>query len=128
MLPRISRDGEPSITDPALFLRQLGNLHDALIPQLRWDVLEKRVVLFVDDIYANFEGLPEYPGLHPARIICDGVFRIEVDIMADEFPLKMMDLEIESPESAPPFHVQADLSSGRIIRIECNSIACQASD
>jgi hypothetical protein len=76
--------------------------HDVLITQLRWNLLEKRVVLLVDDIYASFEGLPEYPGSQPARIICDGVFRIEVDLMTDEFPMKIMDLEIESAESAHP--------------------------
>jgi hypothetical protein len=49
------------------FLECLGGLHDANLPSVTMNA-EGFLEIEIDDIFANFLGLPEYPGKTPARV------------------------------------------------------------
>lgn len=66
------------------FLQKLGGLHDAHLVAVNWQAGSQAVEFVVGDLYANFGGLPEYPGRHQGVIRFDGVTRIEFDIEASE--------------------------------------------
>lgn len=55
------------------FLYKMGCLHDAILSCFTWIPDEKKVKLCFEDIYSNFEGLPEYPGPQSGEIILHGV-------------------------------------------------------
>jgi hypothetical protein len=66
------------------FLFKLGGLHDSTLVAINWQ-LESRTLEFVlDDLYANFGGLPEYPGRHKAVIKLEGVSRVDFNVDATE--------------------------------------------
>jgi hypothetical protein len=83
------------IANPQAFFSELGGLHDADITRATWSPAARCLTLDVDDLNANFFGLPEYSGKRPMRLIfneaqklaleCDGlpgdtqrVYRLEV--------------------------------------------------
>lgn len=43
-------------------LHSLGNLHDNRITSLHWNLTDRVLTLQIDDFFANFLGLPQYPG------------------------------------------------------------------
>lgn len=57
-----------SLVDPVFFFNDLGDLHDAKIDQITWSVAARTITLDVDDLNANFDGLPEYGGKKKASI------------------------------------------------------------
>jgi len=57
------------IADPADFFARLGGLHDCTILAATFEVAGQRLVLSIDDLNWNFEGLPEYPGPRPAKLV-----------------------------------------------------------
>ena len=65
------------------FLEKSGGLHDAVIREVVWRPRKQELELFFDDIYSNFQGLPEYPGKHSDVIIFYGLKEITVDIQSD---------------------------------------------
>ncbi len=58
----------------------LGGLHDARLVKFTWHSEMRRLEIFIDDLYSNFEGLPEYQGPKAAVIVFDGVERLAVEI------------------------------------------------
>lgn len=73
------------------YLLKLGGLHDARVVAVNWQIDSQVVEFVVDDLYANFGGLPEYPGRHKGVIRLEGVTRIEFDVEASE-KLKIFEL------------------------------------
>ena len=71
----------------ARFLRDLGGLHDARVTAFSFDLTERSFSVDVDDIYSNFEGLPEYKGRKPARIKLMEISRLKIsfDARNEEF-------------------------------------------
>jgi hypothetical protein len=61
------------ISDPVIFFRELGGLHDADMGSITWEIVTRTITLCVDDLNANFKGLPEYGGRRKATIIFKGV-------------------------------------------------------
>ena len=54
------------VDSPEFFFAELGGLHDADIRVITWNPEKRSVEIDVDDLNANFDGLPEYPGKRPA--------------------------------------------------------------
>ncbi|ATQ73577.1 hypothetical protein CR152_02945 [Massilia violaceinigra] len=50
-------------------LARLGDLHDARVQAIVWDIAAGTLEFKFADIHANLLGLPDYPGLTPASII-----------------------------------------------------------
>lgn len=73
------------------YLLKLGGLHDAQLVAMNWHVDSQAVEFVVDDLYANFSGLPEYPGRQKGAIRLEGVSHVEFDIEAWE-KLKVFEL------------------------------------
>ena len=99
------------------FLLKLGGLHDATLVAIDWQ-LESRTLEFVlDDLYANFGGLPEYPGRHKAVIKLEGVSRIDFNVEATE---RLRVFEILPAEDRAD-EVVAKFSPGGSIRVRFTS-------
>src|SRR5437868_12491113 len=60
--------------------KDLGQLHDANITKFTWEAGKQTFTLHIDDLYSNFEGLPEYPGQTPATITFKNVAQLETSI------------------------------------------------
>jgi hypothetical protein len=125
MLPRVNSVDESSLPSPASFFRELGNLHDAIVTQVTWSPVQREIAIVVDDLYANFVGLPEYPGLQRATLIMTGVSRMQSDVTSDRFRPRILDLEIEQTHSAVQIRVSVKFDSSGSLSIECSSIACR---
>jgi hypothetical protein len=76
-----ARDGA-SIEDPAQYFSELGNLHDAKIGLIEWNLARGELSFVVNDIYSNFRGLPGYLGPQPVQIVLAGVAAMEVRVSA----------------------------------------------
>jgi hypothetical protein len=125
MLPEPNKEGEACITAPVSFFHELGNLHDARITEFQWDPGKREVTIVIDDLYANFAGLPEYVRLQPARLIMSGVCRVQMDVASDIFPLRIMDFEVEEPGSGAQRNITVTFDPSGRVRIECDSIVCR---
>lgn len=125
MLPHVNDTDESPLPAPASFFRDLGNLHDAVVTQVTWNPVLREIAIVVDDLYANFVGLPEYPGLQRASLNMAGVVRIQSDVTSDRFKPRILDLEIEQTQPAVQIKVSVKFNSSGSLSIECSSIACR---
>lgn len=125
MLPQPNKEGEVCISAPVSFFYELGNLHDARITEFQWNPGKREVMITIDDLYANFLGLPEYVRLQPARLIMSGVCRVQMDVASDRFPLRIMDFEVAEPGAGAQRHITVTFDPSGNVRIECDSVACR---
>jgi hypothetical protein len=71
-----------TVAEPVVYFESLGGLHDARITAFKWDKIDRRFIICIDDLNSNFLDLPEYKGLQPAEVIflnvesLDGGFQI----------------------------------------------------
>jgi len=66
------------------FLKIMGGMHDSIIACFNWLSNEKRIEFFFEDMFNNFEGLPEYPGRQSGTIILHGVSELSIAIETAE--------------------------------------------
>jgi hypothetical protein len=125
MLPQVNAVDEPCITSPISYFRELGNLHDTKLTEVSWKPAQHEIAIVVDDIYANFLGLPEYPGLQSAILIFSGVSKLQGDVESTKFLPRIMDFEIEEDVAGKRLCVTVNLESSGSIRVECQAIACR---
>jgi hypothetical protein len=125
MLPRPNSASDPSIKNPAQYFQDVGNLHDAEVSEFRWSPVKHEIVVMVDDLYANFAGLPEYEGLQPVQLIFSAVLRIQLDVTPDKFPLRIMDFEVEESTTSPCLAVTIQFYPSGTARLDCDTIGCQ---
>lgn len=59
---------------------EYGDLHDCEVEGMSWSFRDRRLVVPVVDINANFLGLPEYAGAVPARLVFTGVRAVQTDV------------------------------------------------
>lgn len=122
MLPRLTNEKGGRIEAPTLFFSELGNLHDARIRLFEWIPTGGEIAFVLDDLYANFEGLPEYEGAQPLRLVLGGVSGVEVNATSDKFPMRIMDFEVEEDPAESKLRVLVKVATG-FIRVECGAIA-----
>lgn len=101
-----------AIDDPVEFFAALGGLHDVRINGITLDVEEQVLRIFVDDLYWNFEGSPEYPGERPCALAFLGVTGVKFDFdMVDG--LRISGIEVnENISVAQPYALGIDLNIG----------------
>jgi hypothetical protein len=126
MLPQPNSEDDACITGPVSFFNELGNLHDARITEFLWSPDARVVTVTIDDLYANFVGLPEYVRLQPARVIMSNVSRVRMDVDSDRFPLRIMDFEVEASGTDPELHISLTFDPSGSVQIECHSVACRS--
>ncbi|MDQ1814971.1 hypothetical protein RBA41_16810 [Massilia sp. CCM 9210] len=61
-------------------LARLGDLHDACLQAIVWDIAAGTLEFRIADIHANLRGLPDYPGLTPASIILREIGELAFDV------------------------------------------------
>ena len=77
------------------FLSRLGNLHDCTVTLFEWRPERKAMGFEIEDLYFNFEGLPNYPGPLAGRITLEGVQDVAVDFRGIQGPLRIDDFTVE---------------------------------
>lgn len=75
---------ENQIADPVHYFAQLGGLHDVWINKISYDAEQRCLVIGLDDIDANFEGLPDYAGVEPCVLAFENVERVLLDVETNE--------------------------------------------
>lgn len=61
-------------------LELLGHLHDVRVRSIRWDAHLEDLEFALEDIYANFSDLPDYPGKEPGSIVLHQVKELVLDV------------------------------------------------
>lgn len=104
--------GSEPIDDPIEFFASLGGLQDAGIDSATLDMAEQVLYLFVDDLYANLEGSPDYPGERPCALVFLNVSNCRIDVDASD-GLRIGELRVsENPAAQNPFTLEIDLNIG----------------
>ncbi|MPN42509.1 hypothetical protein SDC9_190066 [bioreactor metagenome] len=80
------------------FLKRMGGMHDSTVACLTWLPSERRVEFHFDDLYSNFDGLPEYPGREPGMIALHGVSNLTIALENDG-PLRVFEFLPQEDES-----------------------------
>ncbi len=75
--------------DFAEYLRNLGNLHDCAVTRMAVDADAMTLSFDIEDIHRNFEGLAEYRGPLPGRIVLAGVDNLRVVLNADDGKIRL---------------------------------------
>jgi hypothetical protein len=102
------------IDDPIEFSASLGNLHGAGIDSITLDVTEQVLYLFIDDLYANLDGRPDYPGERPCALVFLNVSGFHIDVDASD-GLRIGELRvIENVTAQNPFTLEVDLNIGGV--------------
>jgi hypothetical protein len=114
-------DLEELARDPGEFLRKLGGLHDARITTISWSSKEARLVMVLDDLYSNFEGLPEYEGRAPVSLIFEGVLRLALTIDPVTSNVSVFACEA-ARQTQGPITVVFRCSPGGLLEVTCKSL------
>lgn len=83
----------------AEFLYKLGNLHDCKINTFDWQPAKGIIRFDIDDLYFNYEGLPQYIGVTPGYILLNGVHFVDININEQEGVLKIQDFSVQDEGS-----------------------------
>lgn len=98
----------PTVKEFAEFLTKLGNLHDCTVSSFEWMPDKKAMAFEIEDIYFNFEGLPEYKGPLAGRIVLERLERVDIDFVSIKGPLRIDDFVVlnasqDAPEASITF-------------------------
>lgn len=77
---------------------EMGEFHDARIEAIAWFASKASLHLSLEDLYHNFQGLPEYPGPQSGTLEFFGVSDFKIELSRGE-PLFVSDLAIALSES-----------------------------
>ncbi len=82
--------------DTQSFFEHLGGLHGSEVLSIFFNEQKKECMIKVDDLYANFVGLPEYKNLKNITLLIDVKgYNICIDKQADDV-LSIYDVEIKN--------------------------------
>lgn len=105
--------------DFSKFLEALGGLHDAKLLSVTWACREHKVVCEIDDLFANFLDLPNYPRRLPATITLNGVTELIMDWPSSEV-LSIFEWEVDG-DAKGEFGTTIRLSPSGQVSIRCMS-------
>ena len=71
------------MTPFAKFLEGFGTLHDCTVTRFEWNPEARTVTFEIEDIWWNFEGLPEYRGPASGTIVLGDVESVEIEMRED---------------------------------------------
>ena len=77
------------------FLSRLGNFHDCTVALVEWRPDQRAMGFEIEDLYFNFESLPEYPGPLAGRIVLEGVELVAMDFPGIQGPLRIDEFSVE---------------------------------
>lgn len=108
------------IGDPAVYFKNLGELHDARVTAFYWSKPNRLFNISVDDINSNFLGLPEYQGLQPADVVFSGITSLDCDVQVSDDSFSIFAVEIE--QEANGYKVDIRCSPGGHFKFYCEEI------
>jgi hypothetical protein len=97
------------------FLKRFGGLHDSNIESIFWNPSEGRFEIRFQDIFANFEGLPEYPGRASGELIFDEVKSITFMVDFSDRSLRVFDITAEDSDGSGKVCTMVFSPAGKII-------------
>ena len=106
------------MTEFSEFLSQLGLLHDCTVTLFEWQPEKKKFVFEIENLYWNFEGLPEYRGPKPGQISLEDVQRVEINIESNERSLRIYEFSV-GREGSGMFNVLVTFSLAGKIAVTC---------
>lgn len=104
-------------------IKSLGSLHDSVLRKLVWRPADNSLDLEMDDLYANFFGLPEYQGPKKGVFIFSEVAHFEVQINLTVTGLMVYDWRLAKSDAGKYKSEILFSPAGRMI-IECGQIEC----
>jgi hypothetical protein len=99
-------------------LHSLGDLHDSRITSLHWSMTERALTLQIDDFFANFLGLPEYPGQQSGPLTFHDVAALARDTAATDSYLWIYEVSI-IPSPKESLSVTIRLAPGGCLSFTC---------
>jgi hypothetical protein len=104
-------------------IASLGGLHDATLLNLRWHPGENRLEVEIDDLYANFDGRPEYQGPAKGTFVFSEVVRFDVEVNLTQSGLMLYDWKF-GKSGVANYACDISFSPGGKMSIECGHIEC----
>ena len=112
-----------SLADPISFFEELGDLHDAKICRVEWILIDRVIVLEVDNLNANFVGLPEYQGRKQALIKFNEVESVQLDCDAVKVDVqRVYELEVGDDRTANRRKIALRITPSGQLSFFCASI------
>lgn len=102
-------------------LNELGGLHDARVEEVVWRKADHSLRFTIEDMFSNFDGLPDYPGPTPGTLTLVGVENatIEAGVFKGQFIISGVDVE----QRDGGFGVRLGLREpGADIRLRCRDL------
>lgn len=115
-----TQESQTTMTSPADRLHSLGGLHDADILNIIHDEATSKIVVEIDNAYANFKGYPADPGRKTMRIHCSGVtwyHQPEISV----YPLWISEVYVDNIVGKMRLNLQTTTALTPII-IECTEL------
>ena len=72
-------------------IKSLGGVHDARLLGVTWLAADSSLTITIDDLFANFNGLPEYRGPQRAAFVFSEVTSIKLELDVCEPGLSLYD-------------------------------------
>lgn len=85
-------------TNSKEIIDKLGSLHDCVVETFLWSPERKTATFHVRNIFANFLGSPEYPGVKSADITFDGVTKLNIEFSSLDKTMNIDELQSENSE------------------------------
>jgi hypothetical protein len=82
------------------YLNSLGDLHDCTLTGISWDLAKGEAILRIEDLFWNFEGLPEYPGATPGFILLNGTTKLSADFEMQSQRSMISEVQVSDDQSA----------------------------
>ena len=105
-----------SIENPTDFFAELGGLHDADIGRITWNAEARSIEIEIDDLSANFDGLPGYSDKRPVVLKFNGLEELELrcdGLSADTQRIYRLEVR-NNPDSRQASALILILPSGRL--------------
>lgn len=113
----------PAMNSPESFIESVGGLHDAILDRLTWIPGQRRLELAIQDLYSNFEDLPDDPGRCPAVLALVDVTSLRFDVSLTIKGLMMYEVTVARSERGLLNMTIAFSPSGKI-SLDCRDIEC----
>ncbi len=105
------------------FIESLGRLHDGKVLGLQWLPEERRFELMVKDLYADFDGLPEYKGPVRAKFVFSDVSVLSIDAVLSERGLLLHEWVMQKGDPKS-YDSELKFSLSGTISIGCGAVEC----
>lgn len=81
------------------FIEKTGGLHDASAQKIVWQPEIGLLRIEIEDVYSNFEGMPEHMGPCPGFLEFVGVESLSIELSTDRRQLMIYEFSTESAET-----------------------------